>query len=98
MVPTTRTTAKRETARAWRKQALKPRASRQSAAPGVKARGSRLPLQGVSVDVICPRCRNKMEEERRSFHKKRKWICPVCGCVRMQVPKGRRRDLRNLEL
>jgi rubrerythrin len=25
-----------------------------------------------------------MREEKRSFHKKRKWICPVCGTVRMQ--------------
>lgn len=26
-----------------------------------------------------------MREERRSFHKKRKWICPKCGRARMQA-------------
>ncbi len=26
-----------------------------------------------------------MREERRSFHKKRKWICPKCGRTRMQA-------------
>jgi DNA-directed RNA polymerase subunit RPC12/RpoP len=36
-----------------------------------------------------------MREEKRSFHKKRKWVCPHCGAVRMQAQKpkgGRRRD------
>ncbi len=28
-----------------------------------------------------------MKEEPRSFHKKRKWICPKCGKARMQSPK-----------
>jgi len=28
-----------------------------------------------------------MREERRSFHKKRKWVCPKCGAVRMQEVK-----------
>lgn len=44
--------------------------------------------------MICPKCRRAMREEKRSFHKKRKWKCPHCGKVRMQlVPrsdKGRR--------
>jgi len=25
-----------------------------------------------------------MVEEKRSFHKHRKWLCPACGKVRMQ--------------
>ena len=28
-----------------------------------------------------------MKEEKRSFHKQRKWICPKCGRVRMQKAK-----------
>lgn len=34
--------------------------------------------------MTCPRCRTPMVEEKRSFHKKRKWLCPTCGKVRMQ--------------
>jgi len=34
--------------------------------------------------MICPRCRIKMDEQKRSFHKQRKWICRRCGLVRMQ--------------
>jgi transcription initiation factor TFIIIB Brf1 subunit/transcription initiation factor TFIIB len=34
--------------------------------------------------MICPRCRIKMSERKRSFHKRRKWICRRCGLVRMQ--------------
>lgn len=36
-----------------------------------------------------------MREERRTFHKQRKWICPRCGKVRMQAVRprpGRRRE------
>ena len=25
-----------------------------------------------------------MREEKRSFHKQRKWICPKCGSVRFE--------------
>ncbi len=25
-----------------------------------------------------------MKEQKRSYHKQRKWICPNCGKVRMQ--------------
>jgi hypothetical protein len=28
-----------------------------------------------------------MVEQKRVFHKKRKWICPRCGKVRMQEPR-----------
>ena len=35
----------------------------------------------------CDRCKTKMKEEKRSFHKQRKWICPKCGRVRMQKAK-----------
>jgi len=28
-----------------------------------------------------------MKEDKRSHHKKRKWVCPVCGKVRMQPVK-----------
>ena len=34
--------------------------------------------------MFCPKCRVKMKEESRSFHKQRKWICPKCGKARMQ--------------
>jgi hypothetical protein len=26
-----------------------------------------------------------MEELKRAYHKKRKWVCPSCGRVKMQV-------------
>jgi len=35
----------------------------------------------------CPRCKVKMREEKRSFHKKRKWVCPRCGRAKMQAAK-----------
>gem|GEM_PF-1260928 len=31
--------------------------------------------------MICPRCRIKMVEQKRTFHKKRKWVCPRCKLV-----------------
>lgn len=30
-----------------------------------------------------------MKEEKRSFHKQRKWICPKCGEVRFEKVKGK---------
>ena len=30
-----------------------------------------------------------MVEEKRSYHKQRKWICPKCGKARMQAQKRR---------
>ncbi len=30
-----------------------------------------------------------MREEKRSFHKQRKWICPKCGGVRFERVKGK---------
>jgi transposase-like protein len=39
--------------------------------------------------LICNRCHHAMREEKRSFHKKRKWICPHCGRARMQQVQGR---------
>jgi len=45
-------------------------------------------VQSISTNaMICPRCKRPMREERRAYHKKRKWVCPQCGKVRMQVPK-----------
>lgn len=41
--------------------------------------------------MICKHCKVKMREEKRSFHKKRKWICPQCGRARMQETKKDRR-------
>ena len=37
--------------------------------------------------MYCPKCRQKMKEISRAFHKQRKWVCPKCGKVRMQKPK-----------
>lgn len=37
--------------------------------------------------MYCKRCKIKMRERKRSYHKKRKWVCPRCGRARMQVPK-----------
>ena len=28
-----------------------------------------------------------MKEQKRSFHKQRKWVCPKCGFVRFQMIK-----------
>lgn len=39
----------------------------------------------------CRKCRLKMREEKRSFHKRRKWVCPRCGVARMQSVKLARR-------
>lgn len=37
--------------------------------------------------VTCRHCRVKMVEQKRSFHKQRKWVCPRCGRARMQQSK-----------
>ena len=37
--------------------------------------------------MTCPRCRVPMVEQKRSFHKQRKWRCPTCGKARMQRPQ-----------
>ena len=37
--------------------------------------------------MLCLKCKVGMKEMKRIYHKKRKWVCPVCGCVRMQQPK-----------
>ncbi len=37
--------------------------------------------------MMCKFCKVKMKEEKRSFHKKRKWICPVCHRAKMQTAK-----------
>ncbi len=39
----------------------------------------------------CRKCRVKMKEEKRVFHKRRKWVCPKCGAVRMQTPVPKKR-------
>jgi RNase P subunit RPR2 len=41
--------------------------------------------------MICKRCRTPMREQKRTYHKKRKWICPACGAVRMQQAKARKK-------
>ncbi len=37
--------------------------------------------------MFCPRCKTPMKEKKRTFHKKRKWVCPNCGKVVMQTLK-----------
>ena len=37
--------------------------------------------------MICQKCKAHMAERKRSYHKKRKWVCPRCGRVRMQNVK-----------
>ena len=37
--------------------------------------------------MICRRCGKAMREGKRVYHKKRKWVCPECGAVRMQAQK-----------
>ncbi|MEW5701425.1 MAG: hypothetical protein AB1792_04265 [Candidatus Zixiibacteriota bacterium] len=41
--------------------------------------------------MICPRCRSQMVEQKRVYHRQRKWICPDCQRVRFQriVPRKR---------
>ncbi len=43
--------------------------------------------------MYCDKCKAKMVEMGRSYHKQRKWICPRCRRVRMQrqrtKPKNR---------
>jgi hypothetical protein len=43
------------------------------------------------IPLYCKRCKVKMKVEKRSFHKKRKWICPRCGRARMEAVKPDRR-------
>ena len=42
--------------------------------------------------MFCQRCHIRMEEQGRSFHKKRKFTCPKCKKSRMQMTgvKGER--------
>jgi hypothetical protein len=35
-----------------------------------------------------------MREEKRSFHKQRKFVCPNCGKVRFQQPADKKQDRR----
>jgi predicted RNA-binding Zn-ribbon protein involved in translation (DUF1610 family) len=38
-----------------------------------------------------------MREMKRSYHKKRKWVCPKCGKVVMQIPKkGKKKGVIDL--
>ena len=39
--------------------------------------------------MMCKKCKLKMEELKRSYHKKRKWVCPRCGRARMQQAKDK---------
>jgi Zn finger protein HypA/HybF involved in hydrogenase expression len=43
--------------------------------------------------MYCHKCKIKMKEEGRSFHKKRKWVCPVCGRAKLQVVPARRKQV-----
>jgi Zn finger protein HypA/HybF involved in hydrogenase expression len=47
---------------------------------------------GARGIMTCPNCRVKMVEQKRSFHKKRKWICPKCQKARMQAQKDRGKE------
>ncbi len=38
-----------------------------------------------------------MREEKRSFHKQRKWICPKCGSVRFEKLSGKRNPKGKVE-
>lgn len=40
--------------------------------------------------MICKKCKVKMEEKRRSYHKQRKWVCPRCGRARMERAKEKK--------
>ncbi|MGE0430944.1 MAG: hypothetical protein AB7K09_22240 [Planctomycetota bacterium] len=43
--------------------------------------------------MYCRRCHNvKMEEERGTHHKKKKWRCPKCGRARMEAVTHKRRN------
>jgi len=33
-----------------------------------------------------------MKEEKRTFHKQRKWVCPLCGKVRFQKAEKPKKD------
>ena len=35
--------------------------------------------------MICKKCGIHMVEQKRTYHKKRKWVCPRCGRARMQT-------------
>ena len=39
--------------------------------------------------MYCKRCKIRMEEQKRSFHKQRKWTCPKCRRSRMQQARDR---------
>ncbi|MCD6310188.1 MAG: hypothetical protein J7M18_05700 [Candidatus Eremiobacteraeota bacterium] len=41
--------------------------------------------------MVCSRCKIKMKEVKHLAHGKRKWICPECGKVKMQVLKKARK-------
>jgi transposase len=43
------------------------------------------------MSVICSSCKKAMTEERRSHHKRRKWICRHCGNVTYQTPRKKGR-------
>jgi hypothetical protein len=37
--------------------------------------------------MYCRKCKAKMVEKKRVYHKKRKWVCPRCGASRFQEIK-----------
>lgn len=34
--------------------------------------------------MMCKKCKIQMKEMKRSYHKRRKWVCPKCSAVRFQ--------------
>jgi hypothetical protein len=44
--------------------------------------------------MTCPRCRVKMQEQKRRFHKQRKWVYPKGGRVPMQKQRPNRSLMR----
>jgi len=47
------------------------------------------PKSEIQNRMTCSRCKVKMAEQKRSYHKQRKWVCPQCGAARMQSQRPR---------
>lgn len=56
-----------------------------------------LNLYSGGMDMFCRRCKVKMKEQSHSAHKKRKFLCPLCGGARMMGGKEKVRDRRRKE-
>ena len=62
---------------------------RHSLNPKSKIAGAQRQAMKIQNRMTCPRCKVKMVERKRSYHKQRKWVCPQCGAARMQSQKPR---------